>query len=340
MDNVNWTLVAAAALSAGLLVLGLASPRGHGSAWDDQGPDGHSALAQRLADSHPVFAIESSLALLPEGNGEDALFLFPTHRPATPAELARVQAFLQRGGLVVVAADGGHADTWADAFGVRFKGLPALLPPGVETDCMRTDVPFEGMVHGVCLPSPTTFPDLANLTTGDVAFRQVSYSLLPVFLDADLDGHLGTGDQGPVVSPLVLQWDVGEGRVVAVADGDAWRNGLVADHPSNLEFAHALAASSDRVFLDTSGVQPQLSDRIANPAYRTLAGPALVAQAGLALFLLGLALAVGRIPRVAPLRVHDPPRDAVDADVARAAARTFKDHFAGSSKTVTTRKIP
>lgn len=315
--------------TAVVVAAGLTAPRGHGGAWDDDGSGGHGDLAQRLADDHPVFAVESSLALLPTSAGSgDTLFLFPTHRPASEAEVRRVQEFLHDGGLLVMAADGSNADAWAGALGVNFKGLPALLPPDAEVDCVPARVPQGVVIHDVCLPSPTTFPDLDRLADGDVSFSHVSYSEMPVFLDADLDGRLSAGDQGPVVSPMVLQWDLGAagGRVVAVADGDVWRNGVVRDHPGNLEFAQALAGDGD-VFLDSSGVQPTVAARLANPGYRLLSGPDAIGNAVLALLLLGTAVAVRGVPRITPLRVHAPPPDASDPRVTHAALEVLHEYL-------------
>lgn len=332
----KWAIVVLTVVTLSVVAVGLFTPSGSGGAWDDEGPDGHSALVQRLSDDRSVRIIKSSLALLPRDAGaDDALLLFPTHRPASAVEVERVRSFVEDGGLLVLAADGDNAAPWAEALGVRFKGLPALLPPESELDCVPIQYPLAGTTHDVCLPSPTTFPDLDRLTTGDVSLGHVAYSQTPVFLDADRDGTLSAGDQGPVASPVVLQWDFGPagGQVVAVADADVWRNSVVRDHPGNLEFARALTTSQGgELFVDSSGAQPTLLDRMNNPGYRLLSGPDLVGHGLLLLLLLGLVVGTRSVPRISALRPHDPPENATDPVVAQAAMDMVHEYLHDAKK--------
>ncbi len=307
-------------IGAALASLALFSPEGGGAAWDDDSDNGHSMLIDRLARETRVRAVESSLALLPESAGEgDTLFLFPTHRPAAEAEVDRVRRFVADGGHVVIAADGQNAAVWSESLSVKYQGLPAILPPGHDTGCVPVTVSVEAAVYKVCLPSPTTFPNLTRLDD-HAGFTQIALSDVPVFLDTDLDGNLSLGDQGPVSSPVALEWRLGRGRVVAIADADLWRNGFLRSHEGsgNLALAGALA-SGDTVYVDSSGRQDTLTSRTLNPGYRLLSAPGAWEAAALVALVAIAALGTAMAPRAKPLLRHDPPEDAVDAEIERAA---------------------
>lgn len=314
-------------ISAALLIVavvivvlsGLLAPQGGGASWEDDGVHGHSDLADRLSRSSEVRVIGSSLSLLPTtAGGGDVLFLFPTHRPASTTEVAQVQRFVEQGGLLVIAADGANAATWSKGFGVNFKGLPVSLPPGEEAECVATDIPWRGTTHAVCLPGPTAFPDLDELTERNIRFDEVSYTTIPVYIDIDGEGQIDAGDQAARV-PVGVQWSHGDqgGHVVAIADGDVWRNHIVREEAGNLELAAAFAdaASQGTVYLDNSGSQSTLQERTQNTWYRVASAPDTREQAMLSLFFVVFATGAVLAPRVKRLLPHDPPSHSEDPDV-------------------------
>lgn len=306
-----------------LVAMGMLGPEGGGATWTDNGAMGHSDLADRLTQTTDVRVIKSSLALLPEKAGEgDVLFLFPTHRPAGDAEIDRVERFVANGGTLVIAADGGNAASWAKALGVNFKGLPVVLPPDQQADCVPVEVPWLGGTHSVCLPGPTAFPDLEDIIEGTVEFTAVSFSGFPVFIDLVGDGEIRMGDH-VAPAPMVLQWDHGtqSGRIVGIADGDVWRNYIVREQPANLEFAHTLAqeARSGTVYLDNSGSQVTVLEKSSNPWYRLIAGPDTTGFLVLTAVVLAMIVAAVLAPRVRRMRPHSPPGDSEDPDVRRLA---------------------
>lgn len=325
----RWRMVPVLAILlvvGGSLVAGLDAPRGDGAHWRDAGPAGHAELVERLSQQHDVRVLESSLALLPAVAGPgDTLFLFPTHRAPVQDELDRVRGFVSGGGHLAVATDGGSAMDWADAFGVRLHGMPALLPPGQAGDCIAAEFRVGGQVHGICLPSPTAFPNLTTAGSG-VTFAEVGSSSVPVLLDTDGDGNLSVGDQGPVAVRLVLQWQAGAGRITAIADADLWRNG-VPGQQSNLLLAEALAGGGGTVYVDNSGVQPTYKDRVAGSWYRALSSTSAAAAWLLVPILVATVSAAMLAPRIKPLRPHDPLEDAVDPTVEAAAQRILQAHL-------------
>lgn len=324
--NRLWVLAGLGVAAAFLLLAAPRAPAGAGAAWNDPGPDGHSQLAAAVSRDHPALVAEATLGALPaEAGAGDLLVLFPTHRPASPLEVDRVEAFVSRGGLLLMSADGQNAQPWAAALGVRFKSLPALLPPESVETCVETTVPVGSRFWPLCLPSPTAF---ANVTWPSQEDSVRAYdSSVPVFLDLDFDGNLSLEDQGPMLVPMVLEWTHGRGRVIAVADADAWRNGALSLSPDNLQVITALAEGMNpegTVYLDSSGVQPGALDKMRNPVYRALAAPDLRDAAALALVAVGLAAGAGLVPRARPRLPHDPPADASDPEV-EAAARALID---------------
>lgn len=312
------TIAAAAALAS----LAFFSPEGGGATWDDPSDAGHSMLVDELARDHNVRVVESSLALLPDEAGDgDVLFLFPTHRPAAQAEVDQVRNFVADGGRLVMAADGQNAAPWAHALGIKYQGLPAILAPGHESTCIPTTVPTDTGAFSVCLPSPTTFPNLTRVADGHIEFSHISLSDVPVFLDTDQDKELSIGDQGPVTSPVALQWSFGLGHVIAIADADLWRNSFLRseDGGGNLALAGALADDAETVYVDSSGRQDGYASRVLNPGYRVLSAPGLWGGVAFVAVLASVALGTATAPRAKPLLPHDPPEDAVDHDVEQAA---------------------
>ncbi len=274
--------------------------------------------------------IEASLGTLPTDHPVGSmLVLFPTHRAPSALEVDRLERFVAEGGTLLLAADGENAGPWAAALGFQFKGLPALLPSDLEKRCVEVPFPNPPTGHSICLPSPTTFP---NSTNAQGPQLDLFNSTVPVFLDTDLDGKLSLGDQGPLKAPMILQWHHGQGRAIAVADADAWRNGVLDEIPANLEAMVALARTIDPegiVYLDSSGAQPTIADKVRNPAYRALVAPTSEQIAGLGILAVGALGAVAAAPRVRSLQPHAPAPDAGDPAVEAAGLAALHAALSG-----------
>lgn len=307
-------------------------PSGSGASWRDPGPDGHSRLARALAEERQVRVIEASLGTLPTDDPTGSLLvLFPTHRPPSTLEVDRIEGFIAEGGTLLLAADGDNAAPWAAALGFQFKGLPALLPADLERGCVKVPFPNPPAGHSLCLPSPTTF---SNATNAQGLQVEVFSSVEPVFLDTDLDGNLSLGDQGPIEAPMILQWHHGGGRAIAVADADAWRNGALDEAPANLEALVGLARTIDAkgtIYLDSSGVQPGLVDKLRNPMYRALVAPTSAQVMGLGLLGAVALGAAAAAPRVRSLQPHDPAPDAGDPAIEAAGLAAFQAALTGDT---------
>jgi hypothetical protein len=291
-------------LGLALVLLALAVPPllarpGPGAAWDDSGPDGDSGLVATLSAHHPVRVLRHSDGALPADAGAgEALFLFPGHRAATDAEMRRVLGFAQRGGLVALAADGRHAGAWLAELGLQVQGVAALLPPGANATCVAAPAPLPDATGdaapfgAVCLASPTAFPDIARLRAAAPGARSAN-STQAVFLDLDGDGELGLGDQGPQPFPMAVSLRHGDGWVVALADGDAWRN--KAD-PQNLAYAEALVAGRGTVYVDSTSDASAAADPWLRPMLAALEAPGRPEAVALACLLLAAAVAAAAAP--------------------------------------------
>lgn len=320
---------AALALLALAAALWLPAGGGPGPAFDDAGGDGHATLAATLARAGPVSAVEGSLALLPADAGDgDVLFLFPSHRAPQAGEADRVRRFAEDGGRVVVAADGQASAGWLAALGLPAPAaIPLVQAPGEAVGCLELALPsWPG--QRACLPSPTSFPN-----PGPAAGRQGGEANALVFLDLDADGTLSLGDQGPFNLTVGLQGTPEGLDVVAVADGDLWRNAEVATHPGNLDLAVALANAGPApgtTYLDSTAAADQPWAYAA--AVRALASPSTGQLAAFGLVVLAVAAAAVRMPRARAWTPHRHDPEAEDPELERAIAQALhRPHGHGPS---------
>jgi hypothetical protein len=232
-----------------LAFLGASRTELSGADWRDGSPSGHQGLVDFLAGGTQVSVLEATLSLLPNDAGPGhTLFLFPSHRSPSAAELRTVQAFLERGGTVVIAADGGKATEWTEPLGATVLGLPVVHPPESEvTGCLQASFALEGGLQEACLPSPSVV-----VAAESPGVERIGRLLVDVGLDLDGDQSLELLDRAPNTYPVALRWNVGAGSVTLVSDADLWRNAVVAAHPENLVFAQALASSADAIFFDST----------------------------------------------------------------------------------------
>ena len=324
-------LVALAAAIGVLAFAGATQAPGPGPGWTDASPEGHEALVQELARAHEVRVLQHSLGALPtEAGAGDALVLFPTHRPASDLERARVWSFVDAGGLLVVATDGGNGRPWLDDLGLALQEVPALLPPGAPAGCVATPAPLvDGGSMPICLPSPTVFPDLARLrealaaagAEGAAAAGEAQNSTQAVILDLDGDGTLSLGDQGPLAFPMAVHVRRGAGDVVVLSDADLWRNAAASP---NLAYAAALTGEAGVVYLDSSSDHGAAVDAWRRPAYQALSAPTPLQAAGLGLAGASLLLISLRLPRAPRWDPHRAPRleedEALEERIAAATA--------------------
>ncbi len=290
-------LVAVAALAL-VAVSVLMQPSSTGAGWDDDSDTGHSRLTNALAATAQVHVIESGIGVLPRDAGSgDVLFLFPTHRPTTGTEQSRVEDFVAAGGRLVLVADGNHGAPVAARFGIGFKGFPAVLPPERSVPCIDVDAEVDGLATPICLPSPSAL----STVTGDgiEAFRPHQ----EVFLDIDGSGGLNVGDQGPDRFPMVARFTHGNGDVILVTDADLWRNGVVAEHSQNLDFATA-AAAGRTIYLDASAAPSHFGEAWMQSMQRVISAPGPFGALALAGFLVALVVSVAALPIATPWKPH------------------------------------
>ncbi len=285
-----------------------------GPDWHDDEEAGHAVMVDRLTKvREPVRVVESGLGVLPREAGDgDVLFLFPTNRPASAAEVTRVVDFVEAGGLLVVAADGQHVTQWAERLGHRFRGLPALLPPGSAVACVTANVTVDGAVYNPCFPSPTVFPPLQNpVLEQEAVFDFVAKASEPVWIDLDEDGRMDAdASEAPARYPMAVGWQRGEGNVIALADADLFRNQALRDEPENELFLQALARSvPGDIYVDVSGGPRGPIERYMMPAYHAASAPGLLEGIALGLVLVGTLAGILAIPYATGWSRHAPNLD-------------------------------
>lgn len=302
--------------------------------WDDTSARGHSRLVAALAEAGTVRVLESTLLLLPSDAGlGDTLFLFPTNRPPLSEELGRVEAFVQAGGTLVIAADGFHADSIAARLGHRFIGLPVLLAAGSSMDCVRVDFPLGPAVVSACLPSPSALPRSATpADAGAGPFDLVANSTDDVVLDLDKDGRLSLGDQGPGRFTVGAMWQRGDGHVLLIADGEIWRNDAVLVNAQNLALARQAVnpETGGTVYLDATGAIDSRADVVLLRSYRALLPTGTRLAVTLAMAVLASVSIVLATPHAERWNSHRPSLDEGDAEIEEPAHQQI-DRFIATS---------
>ena len=190
-----------------------------------------------------------------------ALILEPTE-PYTETEADAVASFLDRGGTVVVAAEGhGEANKLLTELGVssRFDGRPLrdeqrhyrspALPVGtpVRDASATSDVSRVTLNHGTAVTASDS---------GTVLVNSSEFS----YLDANANGELDLTE--PVREyPLAVREDIGNGSVILVSDGSIFINEML-DQTDNRQFTANLLGGSETLIVDHQR-RPAVPDAVA-----------------------------------------------------------------------------
>jgi hypothetical protein len=222
------------------------------------GWDGSSNVRSAVVDTGADVEVTTETTRYDEaGPGTVAVVLAPTE-PYTEAERARVRAFLDRGGTLVVAEDvGSGGNRLLSALGaeMRFDGRVVADQrhhgPSVDMP-LATNVsesPYTRGVDGVMLNRGTVLTATRNAT---VVVRTSEFA----YLDRDVDGEVDDNETLGTY-PVVGVESVGGGTVVAVSDPSVFINAMQS-RASNAAFLTGLVGDADRVLLDYShtGSQP------------------------------------------------------------------------------------
>lgn len=167
-----------------------------------------------------------SLDALP--SGPDRVLVILPSSPPTPAEAARLRAYLAGGGILVVMDDFGPGNAFLDALGIgaRFAGQPLAdglfhyknmrLPRIIDI----SPSPITGGVGQLILNHATVIAPLGDL-------RAVAYSSAVSYLDASGNGRHDAGEtEGPF--PVVALGPVGGGTLVLVSDSSLLLNSMLS----------------------------------------------------------------------------------------------------------------
>ncbi|MFB6296227.1 MAG: DUF4350 domain-containing protein [Halobacteriales archaeon] len=236
-----------------VLALGVAASTS-GAAFGAYNPawDGASDLRAVGTDAGAEVEIARNVSAYGATDPDDtvAVVLSPD-RPYTLPEAARLRAFVEAGGTLLVAEDfGPHGNDLLAALGVtaRFDGdplrdernyyrAPALPEAGVVSEHPLTEgVDALTLNHGTAVePGDAT-----------VLVRTSEFS----YVDRNRNGALDDAETLRS-SPVVAVEPVGTGRVIAVGDPSLLINAML-ERPGNRAFAENLLGSREAVLLDHS----------------------------------------------------------------------------------------
>lgn len=216
-----------------------------------------------------------------------AFILEPTEA-YSGAEANAVASFLDRGGTVVVAAEGdGEANRLLTELGVdsRFDGralrdeqryyrspaLPVAAP--VRETAATSNVSQVTLNHGTAVTASANATPLVN-------------SSVFSYLDANANGELDPAE--PIQQrPVVVREDVENGSVILVSDGSVFINGML-DRTDNRRLAENLLGGSDTLLIDHQR-RPAIPDAVAlvlttadSPPRLVLLGAVLITVTGVA----------------------------------------------------------
>ena len=264
-----------------------------GVAFDPFNPDwdGTSDLrsAAEAAGADPVVVGDAS-RYDEYGDGDVAVVVAPTDGYAD-ADAARVRAFVERGGTLVVAdRDGPHGHALLEAVGATARPDGAILRDdrhhhGSPALPVATEVGSHPLVADTGVDSVTLNYGTAvepNGATVLVASSPYAY------LDRDGSGTISE-DEVADSYPVATVEEVGDGHVVVIGDPSVFINAMQAD-PDNRPFVAALLGDADHALVDVShgSAPPPLV-----AALLTIRGSALL-QAGLGVGALVVVAATGR----------------------------------------------
>lgn len=199
--------------------------------------------------------IETRVALSPDVYGDVdpaptvAVIIGPT-TTYTPAELGRIQTFVEEGGTLIVADDFGSGNHLLRGVGADSRLNSELLRDprnhGVTTampivSLTATDSSFSGG-SSVMLNHGT----VVETGDGTVLARSSEFS----YLDRDRDGEIDDNESLEPY-PVVVRENHGDGRIIVVSDGSIFINAMLErEDADNAAFTRALIADADLVVLD------------------------------------------------------------------------------------------
>ncbi|SEH45688.1 protein of unknown function [Halopenitus malekzadehii] len=214
--------------------------------------DGTSELRNSAADSAsatPVLIDSTEYDQL-EGSGTLVILLAP-QTAYSPAEQARVDAFLDRGGTLLIADDRrGETNQLLAELGVstRIDGRQLRDPNQFHRNPalpIITNTSNTSITQGV---DQFTFNRGSTLTTGNATV--LAYSSDFSYLDENENEQRDQTE--PLQSyPVLTTEQVGNGRVFVLSDPSIFINQML-DRPGNRNLANGLTSSYDRVVLDSS----------------------------------------------------------------------------------------
>ncbi|MFW6382511.1 MAG: DUF4350 domain-containing protein [Haloferacaceae archaeon] len=255
----------------------------------NHGWDGSSDLRSLAGDADADVHVARSTAAYRTGESDrtTAFVLGPTDSYGE-SDVGAMSSFLDRGGTVVVAADGGsQSNRLLEALGVesRFDGrqlrdeqrsyrnpaLPVASPVGESS--LTRDVSQVTLNHATVV---------RPADDGSVLVNSSSFSYLDANENAELD------DSEPVREyPVVVREERGNGSVILVSDASVFINAML-ERPDNRQFARNLLTDSEAVLFDYShrdGVPTAVAlarDASASPLVQWMTVVAFVGVAGVA----------------------------------------------------------
>lgn len=225
--------------------------------------DGTSDIRSVAADAGSDVEIVRSEAGYRQASAQNAtaLILEPTDS-YSGSESDTVASFLDRGGTVVIAAEGSsEANQLLTTLGVssQFDGRPLrdeqrhygspALPIGtpVRGDSVTSNVSQLTINHGTTV---STSED------GTVLMNSSAFS----YVDANANDELDPAE--PIQEhPIVVREEVGNGSVILVSDGSVFINGML-DRTDNRQFAANVLGRSDTLLIDHQR-RPEIPESVA-----------------------------------------------------------------------------
>jgi hypothetical protein len=195
-----------------------------------------------------------SLDALPQDAESSVLLLIPYLKP-TEAEVARLKAYLDGGGILILADDYGYGNTVLESLGIsaRFSDAPLLDP------LFNYRTPYFTLATNL-EPSPLTTEvsslalNYASALEGE-GWNVVARSSRFSYLDVNNDGKRNVGEPGGPF-PVAGQTIVGRGNVILLADPSIFINTMLAAE-DNRQFVQNLlgsAGADPSLFVDQSHI--------------------------------------------------------------------------------------
>lgn len=211
---------------------------------------GTSDLRGQAADTGADTVVATNTSTY-EAYGDDTVAVVVEPEAAyEPAEVRRIEAFLERGGTLFVAARAGSATELLAALGAEAR----LEGPLLRDERSHYRGPALPEATNVSSHSLTSGVDALTLNHGTAVDAGGATVLVASsefgYLDRNANDAL---DEAETMGsyPVATTEPVGDGRVVLVGDGSAFIN-VMAERPGNRAFARNVFDGSDTVLFDTS----------------------------------------------------------------------------------------